>query len=89
MLSLAYVLRENAPKVGGTRPACIATERVDQGPDERLAENAHRVVEAHHDADLDFGPAGALYVERQEDEAVEAEEEEEVGDRRPDERLVG
>ena len=64
-------------------------ECIDQGPDERLAENAHRVVEAHHEADLDLAPAGALDVERQENEAVETEEEEKVGDRRPDESLVG
>jgi len=36
-----------------------------------------------------FRPAGALDIERQEDEAIQAEEEKEVGDRRPYECLVG
>jgi len=66
-----------------------AAERVHPWADERLADDADRVVEAHDDADLDFRPAEARDVERQEDEAVHAEEEEEVGDRHPKERVVG
>jgi len=65
------------------------SERIDPRADERLAQNPHRVVQTHDDADLDFRPAGALDVDRQEDESIQAEEEKEVGDRRPYECLVG
>jgi hypothetical protein len=52
-------------------------------------EDADRVVEPHDQTDLDLGATGVLDVERQQDEAVQAEEEKEVGDRRPNKSLVG
>jgi len=65
------------------------SKRVDQGTNDRLAQDADRVVETHHEADLDLRPSDAFDVERQENEAVQAEEEKEVRDRRPNESLVG
>ena len=59
---------------------------VDPRTDQRLAENAHGAVEAHDGADLHLGAAQSLDVERQEQECVEAEAKEEVGDRGPHER---
>ena len=65
-----------------------APEGVDPGSHQRLADDPGGAVEPHHDADLDFGSAQALDVERQEQEAVEAREEEEVCERGPDEQRV-
>ena len=61
----------------------LPADGVGPRADERLADDTDRVVEAHDDADLDLRPAESRDVERQEDEAVHAEEEEEVRDRRP------
>ena len=64
-------------------------ERVHPRAHERLTQDAHRVENPHDEADLDLGTAGVLDVERQEDEAVQAQEKKEVGDGRLHESLVG
>ena len=66
----------------------LPADGVGPGADQRLADDADRVVEAHDEPDLDLRPAERRDVERQQDEAVHAQEEEEVGDRRPEERIV-
>ena len=60
-----------------------AAQRVDPRPEQRLADDAHRTVDPHHEADLDLVAAELLDVERQEDEAVLTREEKEAGEHRP------
>ena len=66
-------------------PADSVRPRADQ----RLADDADRVVETHDGADLDLRPAEGRDIQWQQDEAVQAQEEEEVADRRPKEGIVG
>lgn len=67
----------------------LPAERVDPRPHDGLAQDADRVEEAHHDADVHRRAAEGVDVEGEQDEAVHAEEEKEVRDRRPEEGVVG
>jgi hypothetical protein len=64
----------------------VPAETIDPRADERLAENSRGAVHALDQADGGLAAAELMNVERQQHEAVEAAEEEEVGQHGADER---
>ena len=65
-----------------------AAQRVDPRPEQRLADDAHRAVDPHHEADLHLVAAELLDVQGQEHEAVLTREEEEAREHGPSEGEV-
>ena len=65
-----------------------APDRVDPRAEQRLRHDPDGAVDVHHEADLELAAAEPLHVEREQHEAVLAEEEEKTRERRADERGV-